>query len=148
MPDAVDQICADLDIKIVECRETCGPFRTKAAATLAQLLRDHGAGHLIIVLRTITESAGNERMLIAPVIWAVSDLILAHPHWTATGLQWIEAFDHIGLDRIVAAAKANRSACPVRYGVAALLHERFSPCLPGPAKRVRLAMPARLAEAA
>jgi hypothetical protein len=42
------------------------------------MLLDHGEGHVIITLRTIVASSGNERALTAAGIQSVSDLVLAH----------------------------------------------------------------------
>jgi hypothetical protein len=76
---SVESICADLGIEIIAINATIIPMRTKARSVLRRILAEHGEGHLIITLRTIVESAGNECCLIAPAIKGVSDLILAHP---------------------------------------------------------------------
>jgi hypothetical protein len=78
------------------------------------LLLDHGDGHVIITLRTIVESSGNERALTAAGIQGVSDLVLAHPSWPDHGLAWIEAFDNIDLIELAKMAKANCKAVPKR----------------------------------
>jgi hypothetical protein len=59
----VESICADLGITIAQCHEPTGPLRTKAGQTLRRMLLEHGDGHVIITLRTIVESSGNERAL-------------------------------------------------------------------------------------
>jgi hypothetical protein len=59
----IESICADLGITIAQCHEPTGPLRTKAGQTLRRLLLDHGDGYVIITLRTIVESSGNERAL-------------------------------------------------------------------------------------
>jgi hypothetical protein len=62
---------------------------------LREYFHGDGSGHLTLLIRTITESEGNEGALIAPVISAVSSVM--RPQWTATGIQWIAAFDRIPL---------------------------------------------------
>lgn len=131
----VESICADLGIKIIPCNETLGPMLTKAGQTLRALLAQYGEGHTIIVLRTITESAGNECALTAPAIWAVSDLVLAHPNWPDRGLAWIEAFDDINLIALAKTASANRKAVPKREAMAAMLYERLAPIFAPPKPR-------------
>lgn len=84
-------------------------------------------GHLIITLRTIVESSGNEYALTAPAIWRVSDLVLAHPSWSEHGLAWIEAFDNIDLLDLAKKAKANKKAVPARVAMATMLYERLAP---------------------
>lgn len=123
----IERICADLGISIVRCHEPTGPLRTKASQTLRRMLLDHGEGHVIITLRTIVESSGNDRALTASGIQGVSDLVLAHPSWPDRGLAWIEAFDHIDLVDLAAKAKANRTAVPKRQAMAAMLYERLAP---------------------
>jgi hypothetical protein len=71
----IESICADLGITIAQCHEPTGPLRTKAGQTLRRMLLDHGDGHVIITLRTIVESSGNERALTASGIQGVSDLL-------------------------------------------------------------------------
>ena len=107
----IESICADLGITIAQCHEPSGPLRTKAGHARRMLL-DHDEGHVIITLRTIVESSGNERALTAAGIQGVSDLVLAHPSWPDHGLAWIEAFDNIDLIDLATKAKANRAAVP------------------------------------
>jgi|UPI0003FD46DA hypothetical protein len=47
----------------------------------AGILFERGAGHLRLVLRMIVESAGNQRALKSPIIYAVSDLVATQPAW-------------------------------------------------------------------
>jgi hypothetical protein len=47
---------------------------------------------------SVVESAGNERALTAPVIMAVSDLLLAHPGWF--GSDWLDALDKTDLSAL------------------------------------------------
>jgi hypothetical protein len=130
----IEGICADLGITIAQCYEPTGPLRTKAGQTLRRLLLDHGDGHVIITLRTIVESSGNERALTASGIQGVSDLVLAHPSWPDHGLAWIEAFDNIDLIELAKMAKANCKAVPKREAMAAMLYERLAPIFDPPRK--------------
>ena len=81
MPDAIDTICADLGIRFIQTHEPLGPLLTKAGPTVRAIGREHGSDHLVTVLRTFTESAGNELALKAPCLWAVSDIVKAHSGW-------------------------------------------------------------------
>ena len=129
----IESICADLGITIAQCHEPSGPLRTKAGQTLRRMLLDHGDGHVIITLRTIVESTGNERALTGSGIQGVSDLVLAHPAWPDHGLAWIEA-DNIDLIDLATKAKANRKAVPKRQAMAAMLYERLAPIFDPPPK--------------
>lgn len=137
MPDVLATLCAKLEIEIVPCNVRSGPRRTKAGNVLRRLLSERGEGHVIITLRTIIESDGNDTALTSPVIYGVSDLILAHPGWADRGLAWIEAFDEIDLLDLTAKAKANRKAVPARAAMAAMLYERLAPNFDPPKPRRR-----------
>ncbi|WP_029587539.1 hypothetical protein [Bradyrhizobium sp. URHD0069] len=77
------------------------PIDEPARARLQRLLERSGAGHVTLLIRTITESEGNQGALIEPIISAVSSVMSAHPKWTDKGLAWIEAFDSLRLLEIV-----------------------------------------------
>jgi hypothetical protein len=88
----MSSICAEFGIAVVPpCRRRKGGAALEpcAASTLQRLSSDRGESHLREVLLSIAESAGNDRSLTAPVIWAVSDLLLAHPNWL--GGDWLDA---------------------------------------------------------
>jgi hypothetical protein len=57
-------------------------------------------GRIVMVLRCITESTGNEGSLCKPVLSAVSSAIRP---WEDRGLELVEAFDQIGLTQLRAA---------------------------------------------
>lgn len=99
-----------LDIVYVPSSEARrrGPLETHCANIVNRLILKHGLPHATITLRTIIESSGNERELIADVILAVSDLIRLHPRWSESGMAWLEAFDRISLAEIREKAKATR----------------------------------------
>ncbi|HWL06741.1 MAG TPA: hypothetical protein VNQ99_17695 [Xanthobacteraceae bacterium] len=127
MTDRLRDICRDLDIEIIEVHQTQGPGQTRAVKTMERIMNEHGEGHLIMVLRTIMESANNKTELVAPTIWAISDLILAHPEWPDTGLAWLEAFDGISLPQIRQKAKGNRSAAQPRAAICTLINDKLLP---------------------
>jgi hypothetical protein len=68
---------------------------------LQRLVYVFGPQHVILMVRTIIESQGNEGALIGPVVGAVSSVMRAHPKWADKGLAWIEAFDSIPLVEVV-----------------------------------------------
>ena len=127
----VAAICAEFGITVVPpSRRRPGgvALETCAAATLQKLLSDWGESHLRDVLLSISESAGNERALIAPVLRAVSDVLLAHPSWF--GGDWLAALDKIDLGAIHESVKLNRAAVQPRSAIAALLFEHMKDRLP------------------
>jgi len=127
MTDRVREICADLEIEIIGPYQNQGPGQTRAEQTLQRILHDHGEGHLILVLRTIMESENNKGELVAPTIWAISDLILAHPEWADKGLAWLEAFDRIDLPGIRHDAKGNRNAARPRAAICTMIFKKLLP---------------------
>jgi hypothetical protein len=84
------------------------------------------------VLRTIVESEGNSGELIADIIFAISDIVRAHPRWVDLGLAWLEAFDKIKLASIRRVAKAT-AAAPLHSAVMVLLCAELERLL-GPSK--------------
>lgn len=120
-------ICADVGVEIVPTTRMPGPGQTTARSTLQRILRDHGEGHLIQLLRTFVETENSVGARIdAFAIFAVNDIILAHPEWASSGLRWLEVFDRIDLGEIQRVAKANRDAVPQRQGIATMLFRELS----------------------
>lgn len=95
-----------------------------AGNTLERIRKEHGAEHLRSVLISIVETTNNKRMLVAPVIWAVSDILLAHPTWF--GGEWLDAMDAIDLAEMHERAKANRRAAQPRQAISTMLFETLS----------------------
>lgn len=124
---ALENILSDLGVVPIACNETGGPMRTRAVNVMRRVLDEYGEGHLILVLRTITESDGNAAMLTEPVLRGVSEILLAHPQWGDRGLAWIEAFDDISLKELATIAKANRRAATKSAAIATMLYERLAP---------------------
>jgi len=114
-------LLTELDIRTVSTRAYRGPGVTMATACLRRILQQHGYGHTKLVLTSIAETRSNDRELVAPVIWAVSDLIVAHPKWADRVSDWLAAFDKVDLRQLRAFAKLNKSAVPPRAALATLL---------------------------
>jgi len=144
--NTLESILFDMGIEVVPTNAAAGNMQTHAGQILLKIFKRHGQGHLIMVLRTITESAGNQRALKSPIILAISDLLRTQPAWADRGLAWIEAFDDIDLNALMKQAQANRRAVPLREAICTQLFERLSTALGSPAKARRL-RPATLAVA-
>lgn len=123
MTPALSAILSDLDIRVVPVTKQRGLMETHAVNTLARILSDHGPEHLRSVLMSIVETENNKRMLVAPVIWAVSDILLAHPSWF--GGDFLEAMDRIDLAELHERAKANREAAQPRQAIATMLFDEL-----------------------
>jgi hypothetical protein len=132
--DPLDRILNALEIQIVPTRQRRGPNQTCASAALSRIWARHGADHLTLLLRAIVESEGNEHALIAPVIWAINDVMIACPAWPAAGLAWLEAFDGIDLVGLQRRAKPLGRVTGVteRGAVAGMLMERLHAALTPP----------------
>ncbi|WP_051677261.1 hypothetical protein [Bradyrhizobium sp. URHD0069] len=129
MSPELASICAELEIEVIPPHVTRTPGTTKCGNTFERIRRRYGEGHLILLLRTIMESENNRMALVEPVIWAISDVMLANPRWPSRGLEWLAAFDEIDLCEVWAASKEANGAPPERHGVASkiteLMQKRF-----------------------
>lgn len=117
-------ILSELGITIVPVTKQRDVMETCAGNTLERIRREHGAEHLRSVLISIVETTNNKRMLVAPVLWAVSDILLAHPTWF--GGEWLDAMDAVDLADMHERAKANRRAAQPRQAIATMLFEMLS----------------------
>jgi hypothetical protein len=117
-------LCTELGVTVIPTTKHRGPMETCAVQTMDRIQREHGPAHLRSVLIAITETANNKRMLVAPVIWGVSDILRAHPHWL--GGAFLEAMDGIDLAEMHERAKANRKAAQPRKAIATMLFDRIS----------------------
>lgn len=118
-------ILSELGINLIPITARRHPGDTKCADVLRGLLERHGEGHVILLLRTIMESARNRMALVEPVIRAVSNVMLARPDWPDKGLEWLEAFDDIDLCHLWEEAKKDQGAPAPRLGVEARLNDRL-----------------------
>jgi hypothetical protein len=117
-------ILSELGITIVPVTKQRDVMETCAGNTLERIRKEHGAEHLRSVLISIVETTNNKRMLVAPVIWAVSDILLAHPAWF--GSEFLDAMDKVDLAEMHDRAKANREAAQPRQAIATMLFETLS----------------------
>lgn len=125
MTPQLASICADLGIQVIPVTKRRGPGETCAVQTMERIMADHGPAHLTLVLRSIVETRNNALELVAPTLWALSKLILAHPHWTQT-TAWLDALDEANLSDMRVRAKANRRAAQPRQAIAAYLFDHLS----------------------
>lgn len=123
MTPALQSICDELGIAIIPVTKQRGLMETCAVNTLERILKEHGEEHLRSVLISIVETENNKRMLVAPIIWAMSDLLLAHPSWF--GGEFLTAMDRIDLPSIHEQAKANRDAAQPRQAIATMLFNQL-----------------------
>ena len=127
MTATLADICAELEVTVVDNRQSRSrrPGQTCADSTLKKILCDEGEAHLRSVLVTIMQTNNNALMLIAPVIWAISDVLRGHPTWF--GGTWLDEFDKIELSELHANAKQSREAVAPRQAIATMLIERLRP---------------------
>jgi hypothetical protein len=116
-------ICTELGITVVPVTKQRDVMETCAVNTLTRILSEHGSEHLRSVLISIVETTNNKRMLVAPILWAVSDTLLAHPSWF--GGDFLQAMDAIDLADMHERAKANRRAAQPRQAIATMLFEKL-----------------------
>jgi hypothetical protein len=123
----LSDICVETGVEVIDVRHSRSrrPGQTCADRTLLKMLEDEGAAHLRSVLITIMETENNKRMLVAPVILAISDVLRGHPTWF--GEPWLQAFDKIDLAELHARAKESREAVAPRQAIATMLIERLRP---------------------
>jgi hypothetical protein len=127
MSTALAELCTDLGIEIVDIRQSRSrrPGQTCAERTLLKILADEGYAHLRSVLMSIMETENNKLMLVAPVIWAISDVLRGHPTWF--GDAWLTALDKIDLAELYGNAKKSREAVSPRHAIATMIIERLRP---------------------
>lgn len=119
-------VCEELEIRVIPNPKHRGAMETKAVETLERILKEYGYWHLKMVLMSVVETENNKRALVAPVIWAMSDLIRAHPKWVAKSDDWFMAIDQVRLGELHAKAKLNRRAAKPRDAIATMLFVHLS----------------------
>jgi hypothetical protein len=126
----LDEILDDVGVRIIRPEQTRHPGETCASSTINKIFEQYGAAHLALVLRIFCEThEANRDAILGPAIWAVSDIILGHPKFIDAGGALFDAFDNIDLTALLAIARANIAAVPVRPAVATLLYRRLSEAL-------------------
>jgi len=125
------RICAEMDPPIellpTHVRKRLGQAQTHAAGAMQDVLEARGEAHLRFVLLTIVESENNRSALYGPLIWAISDRVIANPEWAETGSAWLEAFDRIDLNEVWNRARSCGDATPRRHAASTILHELLRP---------------------
>lgn len=120
MTPALASICKSLGIILLPRNATRHPMETCAVMTLENILARYGEAHLTLVLRSIVETENNGRELVAPTIWAVSDLVRGHPSWP-TSTVWLDALDGVDIPGIRELAKENRHVAKLRPAISTML---------------------------
>ncbi|MCA6120150.1 hypothetical protein J6524_35745 [Bradyrhizobium sp. WSM 1738] len=114
-----------MGVEILPTTATVREGQTTAQSTLQRILRDHGEGHVIQLLRTFTETETT-----APAL-TNSRSMQSQTSWADAGLRWFEVFDRVDIAAAQRQAKLNRGIVPQRYGIAAAiipaLHSEFAP---------------------
>ncbi|XWN30000.1 MAG: hypothetical protein ROR55_21260 [Devosia sp.] len=121
-------VLAEYGVRIVPVHKGRKAYETQAGQTLKKLFADHGAGHMRAVLSCIVEPSceRNARALTAPVIKAVSSLLLAHPQWyERDATTWLSVFDRTDLIALHERVKRNRQAAEPKDSSAAMLFEEL-----------------------
>jgi hypothetical protein len=121
MTPKLTSLLEELEIKVVDLQRYRGPTETMAVGSLERIPKQYGYAHLKMVLMSIAETSNNKRELVAPVIWAISDLIRAHPEWADRVSDWLAAFDKVDICQLRAFARLNKSAVKPRAALATLL---------------------------
>lgn len=111
----------ELAITVVSTKGYRAPMTTMAIETMESIIEQRGYENLKLTLMSIAETENNKRELVAPTIWAVSDLVLAHPNWASRVSDWCNSFDKIDLGHLLDFAKENRLAIKPRAALATLL---------------------------
>lgn len=132
MTETLETLLADLGVEAIPTYVTLGPRKTKAVRTLQKLFEQRGPARLRFILRSLIEVRDNDRYITEPVLWALDDLISAHPSWATTGHRWFDALRAVDLGALVKRASANRKACPPRHALSALLHNALAPAFEAP----------------
>jgi len=127
--DALGRLCKALEIRIIPTKRRPRENETAAAATLRKILAQHGEAHFVMLIRTIAESEGNSRALVAPILWAINDVMLAFPAWPNKGLEWLASFDAINLQSLLRLARplCNVSKQKPRAAIGGMLIQLLQP---------------------
>lgn len=107
----VDRIAAEFGVHFVApTKRAEGRHQSKARKTCAALLKKHDASHLRLVLGLINTQK-NRGNWSAPVITAVSWLVLNKPEWVARR-DFLEVFDQLDLKETLKSAQHLNPSAP------------------------------------
>ncbi|QYM73897.1 hypothetical protein K1X45_05680 [Pseudochrobactrum sp. Wa41.01b-1] len=110
----LDSTMDQLGVKLVPTYRRRARGQSHARGTMKAIRDAHGEGHLIFVVRTIKQSAGNIDELWSETIGAVSDIVLQRPDWAERRAgDFMAAFDKVDLASLRGRALALRP-WPVR----------------------------------
>lgn len=124
---SLELLLAEYGITIIPTTAVREPKQTHARRTLERLLEEHGEDHLRDVLTCLAEGENNGMALVAPVITAVSDVLLAHRDWWERDASlWLSVMDRVDLTRLHRTAKGNLKAVPAAPAVATLLYRELA----------------------
>lgn len=128
MTPVLARICQDFGITVVYPAQhrPFTPMHTAAGQTLDKILRDHGESHLRDVLTVLTESENNRNMIMAPVIKAISKIMVEHPGWyDGDATMFLEVMDCADLATMYERARGNKGVVAAHDTIAALLMEKL-----------------------
>lgn len=77
----LDSLMDQLGVKLVPTYRRRARGQSHARGTMKAIRDAHGEGHLVFVVKTIKQSAGNIDELWSETIGAVSDIVLQRPDW-------------------------------------------------------------------
>jgi len=125
-PD-VQGLCAEFDIEIVPGNVYPKPGQTRVLATIRQIMSKYGAGHIRIVLSTLSETTGKEGLIDQFSLWATSDLVLACSDWIESDLSgWYEAWDQLPMGYTMWECNQLSGYVPQRHALAGTLFMMLS----------------------
>jgi hypothetical protein len=125
----VDRIAAEFGVHFVaHTRRAEGRHQSKARRTCSTLLKKHDASHLRLVLGLINTEK-NRGNWSAPVITAVSWLVLNKPEWVVRR-DFLRVFDQLDLEEILKKARQLNPSAPT-ITMAVLLSYAFDQLIAG-----------------
>lgn len=124
--DAVQRLCDEFGVRIVDRHRYPQPGETRAVATLDRIIRRHGEAHARLVLSTLAETANNKGYLDEHLFWATSDLVRANAGIVeASAGDWLELFDAIPIGELQFIARDLVGITPQRHALSGLIYERI-----------------------
>lgn len=113
----LDLICERVGIRIRNVNHRRVGPQTHARHTLKTLLERYGQDHLVLVLKCIRESKGNEGEAWSDVIMSISDVLLIRPEWASHRIPDIlDALDNLDL-KALRAKHFERKPWNMRQGI-------------------------------
>jgi hypothetical protein len=90
-----EALAAEFGVEIVDWTiRPKHPLATRGGRTISKLIEEHGPGHARLVLSLVCEtSAASRRAINAPVLRALSAIVVAHPDLGPDTLDRLDALD-------------------------------------------------------